>query len=601
MKRKLIEFDVFERIKKDSLSTAQKEVEEATRYLAKALDLESLDINCFGSEDVLFEANDGTYVHANYKVNNGFVEFDNVEQLMINEESERAKSREVLSEMLDCLIESNEKKAEELFGEWVELPVSKRIFNEVRKKRVVPIRKKGKIVGYRTAYWNVGNVKKRQSSKVKIARSKGKKIAQKKMPEGVRKLRAAQRKRAHATLGHMVKEWHVLAENVLGYVDYCEHGPVVQDSFVKRDDKGNVVSIKIPNSKLRNEAKVLQFNWKTLHTDVVVKRKDSKKMCENINFAKQMAEIKKQNALSDDKAFAESLEKAVTNWPQVLYLTQDELSTQVRKALESVGATNYDDSTCEFIAEGLLRTAHDTYVDRVSKIVKLANGKINKESTDKYVEFKNIVEKYFKNLDESTSLEMQVFVDLYETLREVHELAKEEQNRELAVEAAEYLDELLSIITKESEPSLEVASAAADWLYDLVETNLDSVEWEVSEPVVSVTGEHPVLAQKAKKSYAPSSDFSGDFGDVSPTSDGKEMTGDAADELAHSGASNVGGNDTYPSLNNPYLLKNDEYKIKGEKDVDSDTDQLAHWGSSDTWPNLQNPYCKHAESPKDVE
>ena len=37
MKRKLIELDVFERIKNDSLSTAEKEIVESAAYLSRAL------------------------------------------------------------------------------------------------------------------------------------------------------------------------------------------------------------------------------------------------------------------------------------------------------------------------------------------------------------------------------------------------------------------------------------------------------------------------------------------------------------------------------------------------------------------------------------
>ena len=601
MKRKLIEFDVFERIKQDSLSNAQRELEEASSYLAKALNLEAISLNCYGSEDVIFESVDGSYVHANYKIDNGFIEFDNVQELVINEESERAKSRETLSEMLDCLIESKEREAEELFEQWMGLPGTKKIFTEARRRRVVPVRKNGKATGkYKVAYWN-DTPKKRQSAKTKLARAKGKKLANKKRSDSKKKFMAMNRKRAKAGLGHMVKEWHVLAENVLGYVDYQENGPVLQNSQVHRDESGNTVSVKIPTIRTRNEAKMLQFNWKTLHTDVVVKRNGSKKVHEDVEFAKAIADIKKQNALSDDKELSESLEKTAYAWPQIIYLTQDELASRVKVALESVGATNYDDQTCEFIAEGLLRTAHEIYTDKVNKILKLSGATVSENSQDKYSEFKNVVEKYYKNLDESTSLEMQVFVDLYETLRGVHELAKEENDVDLAVEASEYLDDLLKVITQESEPSLELASEAASWLYDLVETNLETMDWSEDSPVVTASGEHPVLAKKAKTSYAPASDFAGKD-NRSSASQGKGEDASVTGELENDGFSNEGGEGVYPSLDNPYLLNNGEYKIKGESDVDSDSGQLAHWGSSETWPNLQNPYVKNTGSvSKDVE
>jgi hypothetical protein len=601
MKRKLIEFDVFERIKQDSLSNAQRELEEASSYLAKALNLEAINLNCYGSEDVIFESVDGSYIHANYKIDNGFIEFDNVQELVINEESERAKSRETLSEMLDCLVESKEKEAEELFEQWIGLPGTKRIFTEARKRRVVPVRKNGKATGkYKVAYWN-DTPKTRQSAKTKIARAKGKKMANKKRSDSKKKFMAMNRKRAKAGIGKMMKEWNLLAENVLGYVDYQENGPVLQNSQVKRDESGNALSVKIPTTKLRNEAKMLQFNWKTLHTDVAVKRNSSKKVHEDVGFAKAIADIKKQNALSDDSALTEALEKTAYSWPQIIYLTQDELSNKVKFALEAAGATNYDDQTCDFIAEGLLRTAHEIYTDKVNKILKLSGATVSENSQDKYSEFKGVVENYYKNLDESTTLEMQVFVDLYETLRSVHELAKEESNVELAVEASEYLDDLLKVITQESEPSLELASEAASWLYDLVETNLETMDWSEDNPVVTASGEHPALAKKARTSYAPASDFAGKD-NRSSASQGKGEDASVTSELENDGFSNEGGEGIYPSLDNPYLLNSGEYKIKGETDVDSDSGQLAHWGSSETWPNLQNPYVKNTGSvSKEVE
>lgn len=599
MKRKLIEFDVFERIKKDSLSNAQTELEGASTYLAKALNLESVTLNCYGSEDVIYESVDGSYVHANYKIDNGFIEFDNIQELLINEESERAKSRETLSKMLDCLIESKEKEAESMFEEWMNSTGKRLLFTEAKKRRVVCRAGKGGIPKCKAVMWN-NTAKTHQSSKVKLARAKGKKRANMKRGASKRKLWAAARQRAKSAIGKMVKEWNVLAENVIGYVDYYENGPVISNIQVKQDDSGNVCSAKIPTSKLRNEAKLLQFNWKTLNTDVVVKRKESKKLHENESFAKEIVEIKKQNALSDDKSLEEALEKTASNWPEVLYLTQEELAQQVKKALEASNASNYDDQTCEFIAEGLLRTAFETFVDRVAKITKLSGAKINENSTDKYVEFKNSVESYYKNLDESTSLEMQVFVDLYETLRNIHEIAKEEQEPELALEVAEYLDELLPIITKEAEPSLELAAEAASWLYDFVETNLEMSDWQEDKPYVTASGEHPSLSKKAKVSYAPASDFSGKS-NKSSASEGKGEDESVTDELENKGASNEGGEGVYPNLDNPYVLNNGEYKIKGEVDVNSDSGQLAHWGSSDTWPNLQNPYIKPEAVVKDVE
>lgn len=597
MKRKLINYDVFEKIKNESLSTAQVELEEASLLLARALEVEGLTLNSYGPNDVLFESLDGNYVHANYEIKNGYVQFDNVEQLVINEETERAKSKEVISQMLDSLIESNESKANELFSEWMGLPVTKRIFNEVKKMRVVPIRKRvggvTKIVGYKKARWNVTPHHHETSSKTaKRMRSKVKNS--KKMPASLKKFLAAKRARVKKT----ISEWNTISENVLGYVDLYENGPSLDKVQVLKDGE-NVVAVRVPTAKLRNEAKLLKFNWKTLNTDVVVKRNDSKKLAENVDFAKEVSEAKRFNALSDNKSLEESIERISSKFPQVLYLTESELARQIKLALESVKAENYDDETCRFLAEGLLRTAHESFVDRVSKIVKLAGAQLNEQATDKYAEFKGVVEDYYAKLDESTKLEMQAFVDVYEALRQVHEMAVEEENEVVAEETAGYLDELLPIIRKEVEPSLDVLAESAEWLYEIVEGTMDEEEMKAMAPVVSATGEHPDVDKKATHSQSPA-DCSGEEKDVSPASDGKDYGSAKGEELAHDGWSNLGGEGVYPSLNNPYVLDNAEYKIKGEKDIDSDSEQLAQWQSDDTWPNLENPYVKKGEEAGDV-
>jgi hypothetical protein len=596
MKRKLIEYDAFNKIKTESLSNAQKELEAASNLLAVALEMEGLSLDSFGPNEVLFESLDGDFVHANYEIKNGYVQFDNVEQLVINEESEAAKSKEVISRMIDSLIESDEAKANEIFAEWMNLPRTKRIFTETKKLRVVPIRKrvggKTKIVGYRKARWSVTPHSHESGSKT-AKRMRMKRASQRKMPLGLKKFLAARRDRVKKTIG----EWNVIAENVLNYLDLTQNGPVVDQCGVLRKEN-EIVSVRVPTMKLRNEAKLLKFNWDTMNTDVVVKRSNAKKMNENSEFVKEIAELKRANALSDTKSFEESLESISTKYADCIYLTEGELARQIKLCLESAAASNYDDETCQFLAEGIIRTIHENFVERVAKIVKLAGSKINEEAADKYAEFKAIAETYFKKLDESRMLEMQAFVDVYEALRQVHELAKEENNEIVAEEAAAQLDSLLPIVKGEAELSAEVLGEAAELLYDIVEGTMPE-EWKVSEPVVSAEGEHPEVAKKGKTSQSPA-EMQGRTPEAQHTSDGKECDGDAARELEGEGWSNLGGEGVYPELDNPYVLKAGEYKIANEKDIDSDSDQLAHWGDADTWPNLQNPYSKASVTPKSV-
>ena len=179
MKRKLINFDVFERIERDSLSTAQDELIFAAPVLAKALQAEDLRLRCYGPETVLYESVDGHFIHASYKMNDGHIEFDNVEELIINEETERGKQREVISTMLDALLEeTTTDRAETLLQEFLALPRTRRTFSEAKELRAVPIRKDGELTGkYRKARWETTPKHSESSSKTaKRMRSKKKKL-----------------------------------------------------------------------------------------------------------------------------------------------------------------------------------------------------------------------------------------------------------------------------------------------------------------------------------------------------------------------------------------------------------------------------------------
>lgn len=601
MKRKLIDFDAFQKIREESLTNSQTELEAAGPLLAQALGLDDLAVESFGDGEVLFESDEGDFVRANYEIKGGYVTFDNVEQLVLNEETESKASREVISRMLDALIESDEAKAEALFGEWMNMPRTHRLFSEERKLRTVPKYKtvggKKKIVGYRKAKWNT-TPKTHESGSKTAKRMRSKKINNRRMPAGLKKFLASKRAQMNRSIGKNMQEWSVIAENVLGFVDLQVNGPDIDRVRTLRKD-GDVVAVKVPTIALRNEARILKFDWKTMNTDLVVKRRESKHMHESEEFAKTVADLKRLNALSDTKEFETALENAAAAFPGVVYLTEGELAGIVKAALESINATNFDDETCLFISEGLLRTAHDAFVDRISKIVRLAGGKLNEEAEDKYAAFRGIADAFFARLDEGAELEMQAYVDVYESLRKIHELATEEGNAEVANETASHLDDLLPIVSGRAEMDLDALEDAAEWLYDVAEATQPE-DWEADAPHITHDGEHPALAGKAKKYQSPA-EMQGETPEYHHTSAGKGEDADAARELGSDGWSNIGGEGVYPSLDNPYVPKADTPSIKGERSVDGDSGQLAHWGGEETWPNLSNPYSKASVTPKSVE
>lgn len=598
MKRKFVDYEAFERMRAESYTNVHAELDAAGELLAETLGFDALNVESYGPERVMYESEDGQFVTADYKIGGGYVTFDNVEQVVLNEAAENEKAREIVSKMIDSLIESDEAAAGERLDEWFNMPRNRRILSESGRGKKQP----AWLVAKRSKAKRMNNLKKSSAQKKREKAMRGKvKVGSSERRVPVRKsvggksMIVGWKKKNKKGWSKYMKECHVLAENVLGFVDYTVNGPEL-DSCKVLEKGGEVVSVKVPTMRLRNEAKLLRFDWKTMNTDVVLKRNAGKRLAENEEFVKDVAELKRLNALSDSRAFEEAVEKVSTRFPGVIYLGENELAGIVKESLESIGASNFDDETCAFLSEALLRTVHDNYVDTVAKVVKLAGAKVNENAGDAYSEFQRVAGELYARLDEQAELEMQAFVDVYEALRQIHEAAKEEGNADVADMAAERLDSLLPIVTGKQDADFEILGEAAEWLYDIVEASAPE-SWTPDTPVVRADGQHPELAKKGRHSQSPS-DMQGDTPSHHHTSDGKEVQGSAAKELANDGWSNIGGEGVYPSLDNPYVPKADVPKIVGEKDVDSDSDQLAHWGDSETWPNLQNPYVKASVKPE---
>jgi len=584
MKRKLIDYDVFQRMENGSLSSAANELIEAEPVLANALQVEGLSLHCYGPEDVLYMAPSGTYVHANYEVQPKHVTFENIEQLVINEDTEKQNAKKIVSNILESLLENNDRKAESFLDDYLTLPITRRLFKEGKfpffdKKKDKKEKEDDECGEKKFPFFG------------KKKKKKGKKADKSKALD----LKKDKDKKA-------LEEWSRLCENVSQYIGIKEFGPVLRESVARYDELGNVVALRIPSTTIRNEAALKTFDWKTLNTNCKMLRSGAKNLSEDIDFCKAVAELKRHNALSDNSALEESIESIVGKWPQVLYLTQAELAVSIKEALDVVSAANYDDQTCLFMAEGILRVAYGAYVDRVNKVMNLAGVEPCTECEDKYAQFKETVDAFYPTLDETDRLDMQVFVDLYEAIRGVHIIAGQNKNQNVQSEAAEYLDTLSAVIRQEVNPTLEIAQNASDWLEDLVETNLEMSGWNVSNaPHVTVQGDHPEMAKKARQGYAPAADFTGNWGDPAPVSDGKSYHNGLADEMRNRSWGNIGGNETFPELQNPYVPKPfGAYTMKGEKGADKagGSDLLTQFSSKDTWPDLQNPYVPKAVTPQ---
>lgn len=620
MKRKLISFDAFKSIEEQSLTNAQAELIGVEDMLAKALGVDDLKLFTFGEDDVTYQAPDGTYIHATYKVEKDNLILENIEQLVIDEETENKKNREVLSNLVDALLENNELKANSQFDEYMATPSVRRGFlvneniNETafavtvskptgKRSPLLHHRQSRSLVAKRTRARNKTLARLSDSQKKQLARRR-KMVANKLGKSSNPRWRVYARKIKPA---HM-KEWATMCENVMGYLDYKEFGPVINESFVRQDNNGNITGLSIPTQHKRNESKILSFNWKTLDHEVKVLRGNIKKLSEDQVFIKAMADLKRYNNISDNNNLQETLEAIASNWPNVLYITETELAAQISSALETANVKNYDDQICAFMAEAILRTAHSTFVDRVRKIGSLAGATNDitsecKTCEDAYLEFKKVVEPFYAQLDESDNYDLRVFADLFKALHEVHRIAIESGDEVTKAEVENFMNECSSILNRETEIDLSLAETIANYLDELVETNLQDAEenWNVSNDTHStVNGDHPRMSWIAKQTDATPSKLTGDWGDEAPVSDGKSYKNGLADEMRNRSWGNHGGDGVYPDLNNPYILKPfGDYKMKGEKSVVDDGDN--DWNrlqSSDTWPNLKNPYVPEEKNTK---
>ena len=606
MRRKLIKQDAFDRIISESVNAAERELVEVELILAKAVGKNCLRLKSFTESTVLYESEDGGYIHAGFEVKNGQITLNNIEELIIDENSQKEKRKSILSEMIDAVVVDRSDKANELFGNYLGIVR----WNEA---------KEGKLPEFLKKKWNKDKdedkdededdsdkkdffMKKKnhkKGEKMPNFLKKGKKNNKEKNKEKKEEMSKKAKK-----AGKDVCEAYKTSQNVLDYVEFMKVGPEIAESITKVDDKGNLTDIRIPALNSRNENQLIRSEWKILNSKVADYRKKIPNLCENQNFCKAIAQLKRQNSFSDSQGLEESLDQIVNSWPEVLYATQGEISQVFNEALQTSGVKNFDDSTCDFMAEGILRKAHASYSEKVAQILHLASASKMEEGADAYSFFQKVVENFYPSLDEKFGLERKVFNDLYESLGFVYKKADRRGDKNLKNETSSYLNELAAVLNNEAKPDLQLAEEAAEFLSYIIETNLESGMWNVpNSPHESMNGDHPEMAKKAAHSYTPSKDFSGDYGDPSPaigSDDMKYNSGKNSKQLRDKAWGQEGGNDVFPSLNNPYIPKSfGNYTMKGEKGVDKEKVDFSA-DSKDTFPKLNTPYVPQAKGTKKI-
>jgi hypothetical protein len=590
MKKKFIDIETYKNIENSSLTAVERELQEAVELVGGILGDNNLQVYCIDESTVTFINSDGNYVQANYEMTNDKILLENIEELIVEANHLASVRKEIINKMVDNILEDKNEIANNNFSEYFHLPVVRAglkegIIAEAKKNNDEEEDnddKKGKKKGKKKlppalqAYLdkkhgkNSGKKSKKQKQKDKensLDKKRFKKVAKKVEDEkGKEKL----------------DEWNNIATNILEFVNFRTNGEVHQSAKTENDGRGNVVKMLVPRTHLRNEGKLLMLQYKDM-ANVMGCRMDALKEDYDVesNWVRAINDLKRFNAMSDHNSLQTAFENVITVWPKLLYLTRDEITSKINETLTLSGAKNFDDDVCAFLADGISRTAHRTYSDRVGKMFSIA-GKT--ADLDDYDQFAVVAESIFKKVDSDAIAELQVFKDLYRSLSEINQTSKIMGDDATRYETQSLVKVCENVITHKTKPNLEVAEDLAIYLKTLSESSeFDGSAWSLVQPHLSTVGDNPFIHKYASQNGSPGA-HTGPF-NASPMSDGKSVKVNVEDYYTGMKGAEMGAN-----LSNPYAPKPGDFKMHGEKTVGEEGDDLATFQGGDTWPNLKNPY-----------
>lgn len=570
MKKKFIDFDVFKQIEKNSITTAEKELTEAAEILGKAINQTGLKVYCLSENDVTYINNDGNFVHATYTMNDKELLLENVEELVIEENSLAKTRKELVANMVDSILDDKLVEASMSFSNYFSIPTVKANLREGMITEAKKHGKKGKVPPQLLPF-----LKKKKEGKEGMSEKEEKRHA-KKSKHHAKRLKDLGKKAGD----HKKNEWNVVANNILEFVDFKQNGSIYNNVKSAKDNTGNLKAIQIPRSNVRNEGKVLMMTWNGCNSTVEKGRKSGMGVgMHESTWIRAVTDMKRFNALSDNGSLETAFENVVSAWPDLVYLSKTELAKKINETLDATGANNYDDTTCEFLADGILRTAHKAFSDKVSKIYGVA-GKV--ANLDNYEEFETVAESVFTKIDDNLRTQYQVFSDLYRSLSEVYRTAEKLGDEATKAESSSMIHECELVLNRKSEPSLDLAEEVALYLQTISEAvDYNGSVWDVPTAHVSLVGDNPAIHKYAGVDGSPAKNAG--LYKASPVSDGKSVHVDVEDFYTK-----MSGKDMYPDMANPYAPKPGEFKMHGEKSIEDDDDLGTKQG--DTWPNLKNPY-----------
>lgn len=625
MQRKLVSFDVFETIEKKSLTNASNELVEAMDILGKALDVNLDGVRCYDERSVVYECADGTFVKASYAISDKNINFTNIEEIVIDEETETNSRKSNIRDMVDALTENENEKAEMA---WDKLTVMlERVMKRGRaKKSMVDMhddnfKKAGKMCeasGMVFVRHGTKDIKKAMAAKRGWAKRRPKEPAVRARMKGRLEMLRANRKKL-APLGAKAKqlrkggvsarayftrtskkkvnEWVSALDNFYGYIN----SNLINESVVSRSDSGDVVSVLVPVKNVRLEGKVINLKMDVLTAKVKILREQARQVVTTSDFAKAVSQLKRSNNISDSENIDETLSKIVSTWPSLIALSESEMAKAVSDALKFAGESNWDDQTAVWLSEAILRNSFDAAPDKANVILQLSDTEKSGQE-DAYLDFQARVGDFYKKIDENLNAEADLTASLYNAISDISRMAEDVQDNDVKSDATMLLNELESMLSGKTLIDIQLAEAAAEWLALFLETNLDTDNgWSyLTDLETTENGDGAGPMRHSKFSYTPTE--VDEFG--RPLQIGQDtMNLTDKDGEAHGWGNKAPAGDVWDNsesgLRNPFLPKSIKYV--GPKNEPNDVDSSDAFGTEDvggkTWPSDVNPYLPRNMKP----
>ena len=583
MKKKFVDFETYKNIEKGSITSIERELIESAELVGRVVGDENVQFYCMTEDTATFVNSDGNFIQAAFTVEQDKILLENIQEVVVEQENLQKARKDVIAAMVDNILEDKMDEANVNFSEYFETPVVKASLREgvlteskkhgKKKKKGMPEGLKKYLAKHGSPLHKKGKMGKHDKRDMKKSTLDAKRL----------------KKVAEKAGDHKLKEWGVIAKNILEFVDFRTNGDLYQNVRTQRDNKGNVVALSVPRNNLRNEGKILMLQYKDM-ANIIDGR--YKTLCESFSqqptWIKAVTDMRRFNAMSSQEDLQTCFENVVTAWPALLYLRREEVADKINEALAMSGVKNFSDETCAFLADGVIRTAHKTYSDKVGKIFNIA-GKA--ADLDDFDAFATVAEAVFAKADETARSEKQVFKDLYRSLSEVYNISRRTGDAATSTEVASLIHECESVLKNESTPNLLVAEDLALYLEAATQAlDFDGAPWTVMAPVISLNGDNPFIHKYGAMNGAPG-DHTGPY-NLSPTSDGHTVKVDIKDMEYYT---DMKGKDLNPEVRNPYVPQAGDFVIKGATPIESDSDILGQDGGKDTWPALSNPYIPGPE------